>query len=298
MKYKINANFYDDLVEILKKELLSIGFAVKPNEEKRNICLWYFNLRKRLVMPVPRIVLISKEFSCPPDLNDGLKMIKEKIVKGQNITPHLSRRISAQKITNLDYDDAFLNDWGIHHLHLGTVIKDDGFIDRTDLLLFARFDNKYAYFINVMPHGSWTKQQLIKILYDNWPVSIEMYRLKGVLGLERKISDDDYKALRGSNVSTAVEIGEGIVYGSIGGGYTTSGLSVEVLMASDYFTKLVHKLEEDLRSNKNNVIDLFEKENVTLENELEFHLAIKNGEYFAIEKHSMKELNLRTMYNS
>jgi len=292
LKYKIDANFYDDLIKVLRKKLLSLGFVVKPDEDKRNICLRFFNLKKRMVEPFPRAVLPAKEFSCPPEFNDGLNTLKEKITKGQDITPHLSTGI-----TELDYNDALLNDWGIYHLHLGTVTNNSGFVNRTNLLLFARFDNKYAYFINVMPHGSWTKQQFIRILHDNWPESIEMYRLKNVIGLERKISDDTYKSLRGANISTLVEIGDGIVYGLIGGGYTTSGLSIEVLRASDYYTNLVHKLEKDLRNNKNNIIDSFIKENGIFKNELEFHLIMKNGEFLAIEKNSMKELNLSGMYN-
>jgi hypothetical protein len=43
-----------------------------------------------------------------------------------------------------------LNDWGIHHLHLGTKIsKNTGFVERTGPLLFVKFEKNVAYFIGV-----------------------------------------------------------------------------------------------------------------------------------------------------
>ena len=59
-----------------------------------------------------------------------------KIRKGEDLT-HLSKRI-----TDLDYNDALLNDCGIHHLHLGIDVDDSGFDTRIGPLLFVHFDSR------------------------------------------------------------------------------------------------------------------------------------------------------------
>ena len=96
---------------------------------------------------------------------------------------HLERYLFDEQLRSPSFNDALLNDWGIHHVHLGTTIDSDGFVTRTEPVLFARFDSANAYLIDVLPHGSWSLQRLVKDLYDNWSASIKHFRINGVLGL-------------------------------------------------------------------------------------------------------------------
>lgn len=66
-----------------------------------------------------------------------------------------------------------LNDWGIYHLHLGTTIQSDGFVEQdNDELLFARITPTKFYLINVMKHGDWERKLIVEILHSNWPETI------------------------------------------------------------------------------------------------------------------------------
>ena len=56
--------------------------------------------------------------------------------------------------------DGLLNEWGVHHLHLGTksYSKNHAFIARTGPLLLALIAEDDFYAINVYLHGAWESQ--------------------------------------------------------------------------------------------------------------------------------------------
>lgn len=136
----------------------------------------------------PRKVHIAKEFTCLPELQLGLDLIIEMVKQGVDLGPYLRKRI-----VDLDYDDDLLNDWDIYHLHLVTTLDSNGFGNRKGPVLFARFDEEHAYLINVWGHGNWTNQDMIRIIHNNWPESIEYYSLKDVTGLNQNVTERDIK---------------------------------------------------------------------------------------------------------
>lgn len=73
----------------LKRQLEGLGF--KDNVSCKDVCFQLLNLKRRLVSQKPRKVLLSKEFTCPEYLKEGLNLLKEKIEKGKNIHHHLSK---------------------------------------------------------------------------------------------------------------------------------------------------------------------------------------------------------------
>ncbi len=278
MEYELKMDFYKDWIEIFKQELQAEGYQIDPDESLNDICERYFNVRKRKVAARPRKVLVSKEFTCPPEYQNGLDLIKRKIENGDDLTPHLSRKV----ITKPDYDDALLNDWGIHHLHLGTKIEDDGFVTRTRPVLYARFTDDFAYFISIMPHGSWSNREIITIVHRNWPESIEKYRLKGVSGIERKIGNADIAAFRKSGVNPILEI-NGCYYVQPGGGYAASGKSLDVVTNCMALRKVVRRLEKDIKDNIKEYMEDVKKQGREVGDKLEFQLKIDNGDVYAYE---------------
>ena len=243
-KYHVQMDFYADWVNILKTRLRRAGFPVDGRVQDEDVPLRYFNLRKRMISPVPRNVLVAREFTCPDECKAGLENVTAKIRKGEDLTSHLSKRI-----TDLDYNDALLNDWGIHHLHLGIDVDDSGFVTRTGPLLFAHFDSENAYMINVMEHGDWSRQKIIEIIHSNWPEAFAKYRLPGVLGLSTKFSDEDVRKLRKAGITVLTEPEQGAVYAPIGGGYALSGDSIDALRTADGYARWIRELEEYVRSN-------------------------------------------------
>lgn len=289
-KYNVEINFKQDWVNRLKKELESYGYNVKETGD--DICFNYFNLKKRLIQPTPRKVMISKEFKCPEELKNGLNLLKEKIEKGEDIHPYLSK-----KILDLSYHDDLLNDWGIYHLHLGTEIdKNTKFIKRTEPLLFARFDEGHVYFINIYTHGAWTKQKMIRILHENWPESIERFRMKGIESVTPKLTDKQYAMLRKSHVSTFVELEKGVLYFPIGMGYMSSGHSTEVIRLCNHYSKILYKYEKYVKESIVSIVNLIEKGGKNISNKLHFHLWLENNKVFVYELYSNSKIELGPIF--
>lgn len=279
---KLKMEFVEDWVQHLRAQLLAAGFPAQPGERADEVSFSYFNYLKRIVRPGPREILYASGFSCPSAMQTGLEIVVQKIVDGTDITPHLST-----KIRDRYYDDDLLNDWGIYHVHLGTTVTANGFVNRTGPLLFARFDSEKAYFINVMPHGSWTKQEMLRCVHDNWPDSIKQYRINA-LDVERGFSDDEVGALSRGHVSAITKVAEGVIYSPLGGGITTSGLSAQVVFESDYYMKRMRLFEKALYDKVLEIEQLLPGVD-----EAQFHLQIDSHNIcFAIEKSNLLRIKL------
>lgn len=275
--YQVKIDFHRDWARLLKHNIELQGYKVRQGTSDENISLQYFNLQRRLVTPVPREVLFSNNFTCPVQLQAGLDSVVEKIAKGESIKSNLSK-----KIMNLEYNDDLLNDWGVYHLHLGTSLDNEGFVERTGPLLLARFDNDRAYLINVMPHGSWTKKEIITTVHKNWPESIDHFKMK-MSGLEKEITDEDRKSLRRLHTITVVEVGDGVIYGPLGGGYTTSGLNAEVVRVSDFCFNQLSLYEIWIKENISNLRKELKNLNANFGAVLIFSLEVIDNIAYALE---------------
>lgn len=218
-----------------------------------------------------------------------METIKEKIIIGDDIKLYLSTRI-----LDLEYNDPMLNDWGIYHLHLGDVTKSDGFIERTGPLLYVRFDANKAYFINVYSHDDWANQDVIKVIHNNWPKSISKFILPGVTSVEKNFSNEEYRSLRNAGASLAISIEPGIIYSMLGGGYATSGTSLEVITTCDYIRKYLRDRETYVRENINQFEKLANEIGINLEPEITFKLIIKENQIFAYDPKSDIEFQIGT----
>lgn len=136
MAITVSSDFGKDILEHFAELLTKDGFDVKTAlaaaaadhfarhavklNEPRWVCMQWFNLRRRRLTARPRRVAVSRELSSrklPPDQADALKRI-EVASKTGDLGPYLSRSID-----ELEYNDAMLNDWGVHHMHLGAPTK-------------------------------------------------------------------------------------------------------------------------------------------------------------------------------
>ncbi|WP_186320513.1 hypothetical protein [Fictibacillus phosphorivorans] len=259
----------------------------EPRGTSEQISHQYFNLHKRLVNPIKRKVMYSKEFSCPEDLKKGLRLVTDKIERGEDIRLHLSK-----EIFNLDYNDYLLNDWGIHHIHLGTKLNKYGYIERTGPVLFVRFTDQFAYYINVMGHGSWGKQELVRILSRNWPESISQFRLIGISGRNPKIKDSDVVKLREMHVMTFTEGQEGEIYAPFGMGITSSGMSVDAVRTSDYYLNRIKTIEHYIVQNCSKLINQAKKIGYNFNHNIHMVLGIEGENIYALEVNSRVFFNL------
>ena len=140
------------------------------------------NWRSRLIAPAPRGVLRSTAFDVNPLFKQRVRGISEiisDIEQGRELTRYLSRTVRVgfalprdprQKHLGRRQDlDLLLNDWGIHHLHVSTQVESDGFVRRDGPIIFAIFKPNLAYLIDIMKHGDWACEHMIRVIVDTWP---------------------------------------------------------------------------------------------------------------------------------
>ena len=149
-------DFVGDITAILRERLVTLGYLLSPELSDEAVRMRYFNLQHRLIPQRPRNVHRANSSTCPPNLHAGLTFVEGKIIRGEALRPHLSCGI-----LDVSYSDSLLNDWGVYHFHLGTTLRDDGFIVRTGPVLFARMTENDAYLIDVREHGAWSSQDLL-----------------------------------------------------------------------------------------------------------------------------------------
>ncbi|MDD4323968.1 MAG: hypothetical protein PHR37_03925 [Eubacteriales bacterium] len=277
--YNLKIDLYSDWVEYLKIQLIHLGYDNCLVKNGDDYCFRYFNALLRLVDPVPRKVLIPTEFSCQEENIMALGIIKDKIERGLDITPYLSKNIRKP-----DYHDELLNDWGIHHLHLGHEREDSGFIERTRNLLFVRFDERHAYFLNVMPHGYWAKKELVEIIHKNWPYLIKRFKINNVQ-IEEDMSEEDVKKMRKAGANTLFITEDGTIYFPIGGGYATSGINMNVVRTCNYIKKRIELIQKDVLDNFDNIArEKILSKGVSLNKTVILNLKIEDNKMYVVEK--------------
>lgn len=293
----IKMDFVGEWERNIRSALAAAGYAVPASLDHNELCHRHMNLQRRLVARRPRTILRAAEFTCPPGFAVGLSQVQQKIESGDDLRPHLSRGL-----TDLDNHDMLLNDWGIHHLHLGTTLGSDGFVERTDPVIFARFVEDVAYLLTVLPHGSWARQDFVRTLHRNWPESISRYRLQGVVGLAQELTDEEIAQARSIKIkgekrrraalNTFVEVEPGVVYAPIGGGYSTAQTSITVVFDCDRIIERLQAYEEMVREAIPAWIEDATSRGVDITPELSFRLGKVGDVVVAIEENTKQEIVL------
>jgi len=208
----------------------------------------------------------------PQEITLGLQEFIEKAESGQDLKPHLSTQSD-----NPDYKDLMFYDWGIFHFHLGTNPhpKRQGFVERTDDLLFAIADSDTArmYLIDIHPHqGGFTHQDLLRILEENWPEIIEPYALQGVDESTYNASDSDIKRHREAGINPILQTPGGRFLRAMGGRITTAGTSLDIEIKAYSRKTEVRDLEKSFIQQRDTIADKFNGKYGKNWDELEFQL--------------------------
>ena len=233
----------------------------------------------------PRKVLKAKEFKCPSNHLLALGSIESAIGSGDDLTPYLS-----DTIKHRDFQDKLHLHWGIHHLHLGTNMQSDGFVKRTKHLLYCRFDAENAYFIDVLPHGVWTSQDLLTTLHENWAESIRDFRLSSIKG--DSLEDEKIQSLRTIKFNYCVEMKDGTVYAPLGGGVTRSGANSRDVFEADYLMSWACSMQEKVTNDLVGIEARARERGISFADPAKFKLRLVGDTFFAIEMHSGYRLPL------
>lgn len=212
----------------------------------------YHKISRYTIESRPRRVLKAADFECPPQYISGLQKLEQTITAGENLFPYRSKSVSSPT-----WRDGLLDYWGIHHLHLGSDLMNDGFIERTDELLFCRFDSVCAYFIKIASHRPepWAKKALVEIIHQNWPETISDCRLSGVTGISPELGDEDRRSLRAANIVSLLDMPDGTVYVDPGFGSTTSGTHIMDLRWADQMFTIAKAIESQISSDWQRIVE-------------------------------------------
>jgi hypothetical protein len=285
--YKITRiDFYSDWIEYLRNELIQMGYNVDSKATPEVIATQFLNVRHRLLPKIPRKVLVSREFHCPSHLQSDLKLFREKVEKGEDLYPHLSRKIKEVK-----FNDGMLNDWGVQHFHLGsktiTSGKDKGLIEGNNQILFVRVTKNVMYFIDVKDHKSWADKDVIEIIHSNWPESIAEYRVPPQSDLlPSKLNADDISQVRNAGINVRLALSDGTVYMALGGGYMLNRLSLPVAITHQVNAKHLIEHENSIKNNIQEMAIRIKNETGYEGHTFEFSLFVRDEEFFAKELNS------------
>lgn len=210
---------------------------------------------QRRVEAVPRKVHVAKEFVCPERHSEAVETLRRKFESGEDVNRYRSG--AAYNPQHQQFDDRLFNDWGIQHFHLGPENAGAKLSGRTDECLYLYPTKTDAYFLDVMPHKQYEKQELMLRMHRNWPEAIAEYR---ALGESCEDWDDsDVKRLRGAGLSYLLKL-DGVTYLSPGGGYMQAGNSWMAGRRSDRALNNLYSWEERLKERAPQLIEAMHKD--------------------------------------
>lgn len=246
---QISVDLLSDFSDKCGIELQKSGYS-RPIGSNEDIIRAYINVRHRRVQVRSRRVYKAK-YSVPSNLATGEQKFLKKVVVGDDLRPHQSTRIE-----QANFDDGMLNDFGIHHFHLGTRQHPNKpeFVARTDPVLFALVKGEDFYSLGCYGHGAWSQTSLLYIIHENWPEAIKECSIKDV-SLLRTYTDAEHSILRDSRINVLTQKPDQTVHIGPGGGITSAGGSARVLMEIIEIKNLCIQLENYLKSKIRKMID-------------------------------------------
>ena len=272
---KLKSDFFSDWINILKDILENHWGYDISNVSDEELPFVYFNAEKRRPDQRPRNLILSDVFSCPSNLQAGWERLKDMVKDGNDLTPNLSKLVN--RINN---KDSMLNDWGVHHFHLGENLYGQ-FMERTGPLLFALVTIESFYAINIFNHAAWADDDIVEIIHKNWPDVISQYQIKGVISTT-EITESERLTLRAKNANAFVTVSDGTVYAPIGGGVVGAGYNLQAIMNTDRQRSTLKALEDHLQSQLVDLKETLSQHGYSGEDEIEAELEITENEYVAI----------------
>lgn len=286
-------DFKADLKQTIERQFYVNGVRYDKTMDVCSLAARYLEMLNRRIVPVRRSVHFSEE------IHDSLGALRREadtehrgraedawravfwlrylLVEGMNVNGFLSKRIGSA--TGARSKDHLLWDYGIHHFHLSREVDKTGFVKRSDYLLFAIVTGENAYFVDIRPHHApdgleWVRQDMLNIVYSNWPEIVEPHKLRGVSGTV--VTDEQKAELRRKNCNLVTDIG-GHAIAPIGGGTAGDGSSV----ACRYLAvKLLHEIEYHQRvfeANRRALRSVLREKGFQETDELEFDLVLLDG---------------------
>lgn len=223
----ISIDFRADLLAHIDAQLKELDYSPKVAGDARRkpaqYLMFLLRLLRRIPAAQPRRVVQAREFAVPPAHVAGYQTLARAIESGTPLRPWLSTLVR-----KLNGRDELLDDWGIHHFHLGIASheKRAAFVARTDEVPFAVVRPDAVYFLTATSHDPetaplvWTQTELVDIVHCNWPALI---KTPGMPSHGRVLTAEDHARFRERRVNAGVTVSDGTVYYPPGGGIMSNG---------------------------------------------------------------------------
>lgn len=251
----VTMNFLRDLAEIIRGKLMSAGYSAIPGETDEDSIRRFLNVLHRRVSVAKRRTFMAKDFACPPEHQAGLDALAKTSEAGGDLRPYQSTRLD-----DANFNDGMLNDFGLQHFHLGVgpYPKNPSYVDRTGPVLYALVTEDGLYWVGVLPHQEWSRQELLDVIYENWPDLLTLSELQFPAGpspeknrLAFEPSDEEVKKLRKHQINTPTKRKDGTIHFAPGGGTVAikAGIqSLRVNRAVDWFVLTMQGCEEEVKA--------------------------------------------------
>ena len=238
------------------------GLGVAEFEKLRtldvsDLVIVYMNWRNRRVLQRPRRIHLSRQLKDNPSFQIHEAVVRKLMgmaQSGGDFGPYLSKAVRKYPYvlgtTSATKDkDHLLNDWGIHHLHLGakTDADESEYVKRTKELLFVIFAELDAYFIDIGEHR-FADRSLAETVVSNWPAAELIVELKGILppSVKDQWKPEEVVSIRKGGIASYIPIGDK-VYLSLRGGLTTAGTSQLVSRRAMDIFRVLRALEKAVK---------------------------------------------------
>lgn len=255
----IKTDFRADLVAHIDARLQHLGYHPDAAGDARQRPAPYLMLLLRALrrMPAarPRRNVRAPGFTVPAAHEAGFQALLRAVESGQTLRPWLSTLVG--KLTKRD---ALLDDWGIHHFHLGAAPHQTrkGFVERTDEVAFAMVRPDAVYFLVATSHNPdtapfvWTQTALVDVVHCNWPALI---KTPGMPSHGHVLTAEDHARFREHRVNAGVTVSDGTVYYPPGGGMMSNGdgatdymYQMQLLRQLEYLEAAVEQREAQIRA--------------------------------------------------
>lgn len=212
----------------------------KYNKKNYDSIYLYQRYKHRIIEQKKRNIFEASDLLIPHKYLVAYQTIKNNISNGTNLKKYQSRNLKL-----LDYNDDMLSHWGVQHFHLGETIDNDGYVTRTDELLFIHFTLEKAHIIGIYNHKSWCDLDIIEKLHINWPNEMTLLKSES----NTRLTENDYMTLRKKHANTTVKVKDGTEYICPGLGVTMNGSPLYANINSDKIIYMIDSIFEFIRNN-------------------------------------------------
>lgn len=268
-------DFDEDILEAVRMLVPSDveGYSEIGRMSSDEAWLTYGSWLSRHIPPWPRSVHVSRELNALLQTHRdaaAVRMVLSEIERGDNVNSRLSKRTrcfvdtrQARTPTNEGPRDLgkrrdldlLLNDWGLHHLHLGPANPDDTFVKRTKDVLLVSFTAEDAYAVCLLGHTGWSDDRIMRILANNWPDNDVILGSISGLTLAERYDPAELDALRRAGVSVLYGHDDGRPY--VGRGMmSTAGTSMTQGLIQDPGMALIRRVQRALQTSPPSRLDM------------------------------------------